>query len=312
MRLLFSIAFALTAWSAAWAQDYPNKPIRVVVPFAAGGASDSVSRVFSQELSTRLGQPVIVENRPGATGVIGADAVAKSAPDGHMLLMAVISSHAIAPVLGANVPYHPLKDFTPIVKVGDSAMTLVAANSLPVSNVRELIAHAKANPGKLTYGSSGIGSIFHLAGEMFSREAGISMVHVPYKGDAPALADMMAGVLDLLFTPTPGPAVKAGRVKPLGIASEQRRSSTPTWPTIAESGLKFQMSSWTGLMGPAGMQRAVVMRLNETGNEIIKSAAFVKRLEDLGYDPAGGSPEDFAAAIRNDMERFGKLGIKLN
>jgi tripartite-type tricarboxylate transporter receptor subunit TctC len=211
-----------------------------------------------------------------------------------------------------DLPYDPLKDFVPVIKIGDSVQTLVARNSLPASSVRELIAYAKKNPGKVTYASSGVGSIAHVAGELFRQQAGVDLVHVPYKGDAPAMNDVVAGFADIVFTPQAKPLVDAKKVKVLGVASAKRTAANPEWPTIAESGLPgFDLTSWVGIMAPAGTPREVVAKLNQVADGVIRAPAMRKRFEDIGYEPAGGSPEAFAAAIRNDIARFKKLDIKL-
>jgi tripartite-type tricarboxylate transporter receptor subunit TctC len=292
---------------------YPTKPIHLIVPFAAGGASDLVARVVGQAIGEKLGQSVVVENRPGATGIIGSQAVARAAPDGYTLLMAVVSSHAVAPVLKREPPFDPVKDFTPIVRIANSIQTLVARTSLPVSNVGELIAYAKQNPGKVNYGSSGVGSFPHLGGRLIERDAGIEMVHIPFSGDGPAMTAVVSQNLDILLTPSARPYVEANSVKLIGVSSLQRSPATPDWPTLHESGLPgFELVSWVGFMAPAGTPRDIVDRLNSATNETLGDPAVRARLEQIGYSPAGGSPEEYAKRIESDIARFKALHITID
>jgi tripartite-type tricarboxylate transporter receptor subunit TctC len=300
--------------TAAWSQDpYPSKPVRLIVPFAAGGATDVVGRLFGKELGDVLGQPVVIENRVGATGRIGAEAVARSKPDGYTLLLATTSTHAVLPALSASMTYDAVKDFTRVIKIGETPVILVASTALPFGTVQELVAYAKKNPGKLTYASSGIGSILHLAGELFARSADISMLHVPYKGDAPALVDMGAGTVDIMFSPTPGPGLATKRVKAIASASKGRNPLMPDLPTVSEGGIPdFALASWIGMMAPAGTLDAVVRRLNRVGNDILARPDFRKRLADLNYIPVAGSTEAFDEAQKADIARFKSLNIKLD
>jgi tripartite-type tricarboxylate transporter receptor subunit TctC len=297
---------------AAAQQDYPSKPIRWVVAYTAGGAADLVTRVVAQELSTKLGQPIVVDNRPGATGRIGAETVARSPADGYTVMTGVISSHAIAPALSKTYPFDPLKDFTPIVKLGSSVQTLISRKTLPVRTVAELIDYAKKNPGKVNYGTTGPGSIGHIGGEMIRLAAGIDIIPVPYKGDSDAVKDVISGTLDIFLTPAARPSAEAGLVNVLGVASPRRATASPDWPTISESGLPgFTLVSWTGLMGPAGMPEPIVKLLNERTNEVLKTPAVQKRLEEIGYEVSGGTSQEFAADLRADLERFRKLNETL-
>ena len=312
--LIVGAAFALgLASGAAQSQPYPSKPIRLVVPFAAGGAADMVARLMGQAVGERLGQTVVIENRPGATGTIGSLAVARSAPDGYTILMTVISSHAVQPVLKKEPPFDPLGDFTPIVRIANSVQTLVARNDLPVSTIAELVAYAKQNPGKVTYGSSGVGSFPHLGGKMMERAAGLDMIHVPFNGDAPAMNAIVSQNVDMLFTPSARSQVDGKNVKLIGIGSLQRSSLTPDWPTLNDTGLPgFELVSWIGFMGPAGLPADVVAPLNRATNEALADPAVRARLEQIGYTVAGGGPSDFADAIRNDIARFKALGISID
>ena len=313
MKALAAVVALGLASGSAHAQSYPSKPIRLIVPFAAGGAADMVARLVGQAVGERVGQSVIVENRPGATGTIGSLAVARAAPDGYTILMTVISSHAVQPVLKKEPPFDPIADFTPIVRIANSIQTLVARNSLPVANVAELIAYAKSHPGKVNYGGSGVGSFPHLGGKMMERAAGIEMVHVPFPGDAPAMTAIVSQNLDIMFTPSARSYVEAKTVKLLGVSSLKRSPLTPDWPTLDESGLPgFELVSWIGLMGPARMPPDAVARLNQATNEALADAAVRARLGQIGYTMAGGSPEDYVGAIRNDIARFKALNITID
>ncbi len=310
--LAASILLVLDVVPAA-AQPYPTRPIRLVVPFAAGGAADLVARLVGQAVGERLGQSVVIENRPGATGTIGSLAVARAAPDGYTILMTVISSHAVQPVLKKEAPFDPIGDFTPIVRIANSIQTLVARNNLPVATIAELVAYAKQNPGKVNYGSSGVGSFPHLGSKMMERAAAIDMVHVPFPGDAPAMNAVIAQNLDILFTPSARAHVEARSVKLIGISALQRSALTPDWPTLHETGLAgFELVSWVGFMAPAGTPADVVAQLNRTTNEALADASVRARLEQIGYSVAGGSPSDFADAIRSDIARFKALNITID
>jgi tripartite-type tricarboxylate transporter receptor subunit TctC len=292
---------------------YPAKPIRWVVPYTAGGAADLVTRVVAQELSRKLGQPIVIDNRPGATGRIGSDQVARSEPDGYTLLTAVISSHAIAPAMSKTYLFDPVKDFTPIIKMGNSVQTLIARKSLPIHSVAELIDYAKKNPDKLNYGTTGPGSIGHIGGEMIRVAAGIDMVPVPYRGDSDAVKDVISGTLDVFLTPAARPSAEADLVTVLGVASPKRSLAKPDWKTISESGLPgFNLVSWTGLMGPAGLPPKLVELLNSGVNEVLSTPEVRKRLEEIGYEVAGGTSQEFVADIKSDVEKFRKLNEVLH
>jgi len=305
-----AIASAI-APSAVIASDYPNKSIRLIVPYPAGGASDVVARLFAALLTKKLGQQVFVENKPGANGQIGSEIVAHAKPDGYTLLSTVTSSHAVAPALGRKLPYDPITSFAPVIKIGDSIQTLVVRKGLPVSSTRELIEYAKAHPGKLNYGSPGIGSIGHLGGALFAMAAHVDLVHVPFKGDGEAMQEVIADRLDMLVTPLARPAVAAGLVKVMGIASGHRSALVPTWPTIAESGVPYDLTSWVGVMAPAGTPPEIVQKLNEVGNQILQDPDVKRRYGDLGYDAVGGSAEQFRNAIAHDIAQFRKINETL-
>ena len=312
---LLALIFAtgLLAPPSGAQEKFPNRPIKLIVPFNAGGASDIVARVIGQSISEKLGQPVVVENRPGATGAIGSLAVARAAPDGYTILMAVISSHAVAPAMKKEPPFDPIKDFAPIVRIANSVHTLVARTSLPISDTKGLIAYAKANPGKVTYGSSGLASFPFLGGKLMERAVGVDMIHVPFSGDGPAMTALISQNLDILFTPSARSYVDAKSVKLLGIASLERASATPDWPTLDETGLpRFTLISWVGFMAPAGTPAAIVETLNKVTNEALAEAPIRDRLEQIGYTVGGGSASNYVEAIRADVERIRALGIQMD
>lgn len=294
-------------------EQFPNQPIHLIVPFAAGGASDLVARLIGQSLTEKLGQPVVVENRPGATGSIGGLAVVRAKPDGYTLLMAVISSHAVLPAMKKNPPFDPVNDFTPIVRIANSVHALIARTSLPVSDLKGLIAYAKANPGKVTYASSGLASFPFLGAKLMERAAGIEMVHIPYPGDAPAINSLLSQTVDILFTPSARPYVEAKTVKLIGVATRERSPLTPDWPTLNESGLPgFTLVGWVGLMAPPHTPRPVVDIINKAVNEALKEKQIKERLEKIGYEIAGGSPDDYAKDIRDEVARIRALNIKVD
>jgi tripartite-type tricarboxylate transporter receptor subunit TctC len=291
------------------AQTWPSKTVKIVVPFPAGGPTDVLTRSLADKLGAQLGQPVVVENKPGAGGSIGADFVAKSAPDGYTLVMATTSTHSIGPYL-AKLPYDPEKDFTPIVWVGNATNILVVNNQLGVSSVRELIDLAKKEPGKLNYATSGIGTVVHLTSELFASMAGIKLTHVPYKGVQQSIPDLISGQVSILFDNimTAQPHIKAGKVKALAISSPKRSPLVPDVPTVAESGLPgFQSVTWFGLLGPASTPRAVVERVNAEINKALLLPEIQARFTQMGFEPAGGSASDFAQAIQRDADKWSKV-----
>jgi tripartite-type tricarboxylate transporter receptor subunit TctC len=312
-RLSAGVLLACLVTAAGAQEQFPGRPIHLVVPFNAGGAADIVARVVGQSISEKLGQPIVVENRAGATGAVGSLAVARSAPDGYNILMAVISSHAVTPAMKKDPPFDPIKDFTPIVLIANSVQTLVARNDFPANNVRELIAYAKANPGKVTYGSSGLTSFPFLGAKMMEKAAGIEMTHVPFSGDQPAMTAVVTKNLDILITPSARPYVEAKSVKLLGVASLKRVASTPDWPTLDETGLPgFTLVSWVGFMAPAGTPRPIVDILNKAANEALADPAVATKLDQVGYTVGGGSPNEFAATVRSDIERIHALNIQVD
>lgn len=308
LRSLACLLLACAA-SLAHAQAWPVRPIKMVVPFPAGGPTDVMTRILSDKLGQALAQPVVVENRPGAGGSIGADLVAKSAPDGYTLLMATGSTHSVGPYL-QKLPYDPNRDFTPIVYVGYATNILLVSPRLGVSNVRELIEYAKKQPGRLTYATSGIGSVAHLTSEMFAAMSGAKLTHVPYKGTQLSINDMISGEVGILFdnVMTAKPHVDSGRLKGIAISSLQRSSIVPDIPTVAESGLPgFDSINWFGVFGPAGMPRAVVERIDAELNRILRDPAIKERFHTLGFEITGGRGADLAAIMNSEARKWSKV-----
>jgi len=306
-RLAACLAFLLAA--TAHAQSWPTKPVRIVVPFPAGGPTDVMTRVLAEKLSTALGHPVVVDNKPGAGGSIGSDLVAKSAPDGYTLVMATSSTHSIGPSLG-KLPYDPKKDFTPIVYVGKATNILVVSPTLNITTLPQLIDYAKKNPGKLNYASSGIGGISHLTSEMFASMAGIKITHVPYKGTQLSMPDLMSGQIGILFDSvlTAKPHIDAKRVVALTVSSKERSNLVPDMPTMAESGLPgFDSWTWFGLFGPAGLPPAVAERLNAEVNRIVTDPAIRERFAQLGFETSGGTPAQFSAVVEHESAKWSKV-----
>jgi tripartite-type tricarboxylate transporter receptor subunit TctC len=292
------------------AQTYPTRPIRLVVPFPAGGTTDILAREVGQRLSVSLGQPVVVDNRPGAAGNIGSDLVAKSAPDGYTLLMCTVSTHAINPNLYAKLPYDHVKDFAPVILVAGVPNVLEVTPSLPVNTVSDLIKLAKEKPGQINFASSGSGTSIHLSGELFKTMAGVDMTHVPYKGSAPAITDLMGGQVQVMFDNLPSSLqqIKAGKLRAIAVTSAQRAPALPNVPTIAESGLAgFEASSWFGVVAPAGTPQAIIARINADVNQWLQSPDAKEKLLAQGAAAAGGTPEQFAAYIRTETEKWAKV-----
>jgi tripartite-type tricarboxylate transporter receptor subunit TctC len=307
------IALALAGLALAFdapAQGYPAKPIHFIVPYPAGGPLDTVARLLGAKLSESTKQPVVVDNKPGAGGNIGADFVAKSPPDGYTILMGAVATHAINPTLYASIPYDPVRDFIPVTQVASTPNVLVVNPSVPASNVREFIAYAKANPGKLNFGSGSTGSAGHLAGELFDTLAGVKMVHVPYKGAGPAMQDLVAGQIQLMFDNLASSLgqIKAGRVKALAVTTAQRTTLAPDLPTIAESGLpRFDISTWFGIFLPAKTPQAIVEKLHAEFTRALASTDVREKMLQLGAEPVGSRPEEFAAFIKSEADKYAKL-----
>ena len=306
---LCGLALLMACVTGASAQTaWPERPVRVIVPFPASGATDLVARVVAQRVSTDLGQQMVIDNKPGAGGTIGAAEAAKAPADGYTLLFTTSSTHAISPHLMPRLAYDARKDFTPVAHVADAPSVLLVTNALPVKTVGELIAYAKANPGKLNYASSGNGTIVHLNTAAFMAQAGIEMTHIPYKGTALAIPDLIAGQTQVLFDslPTGMPHAKAGRLRALAVTSEKRSSLAPELPTLAESGLPgFSSVTWFGVYLPAGAPPALVARVHQAFAKAVKSPEVAASLAKLGVEPAAPStPAQFATMVQADSNRW--------
>ncbi len=314
-RLLFLIMLAMPA--IVLAQTYPTKPVKLVVPYAAGGGVDTVARALAQELSGGLGQPVVVENRPGANSLIGTDYVAKQAADGYTLLITV-GSHYALPFLARNVPYDTVKDFTPITIVAKAPQALVVNATVPVKTAKELVEYVRANKGKISYGTSGAGTSQHLGGESLNAMAGLDMVHVPYKGGAPALNDVVGGQIPvaILILSNVLPHVKSGKLRAIGVIEASRAKAAPEVPTVAEGGVPgFSVpDTWIGIIGPAGLPPAVVERINAELQKAANNAAVRTRLDAAGFEVNLVAPEEFARQAPRTVESYRKIisaaGIK--
>ena len=309
-RMLFAALAAAMIAPGAFAQTYPNKPVRMIVGFPPGGGTDVVARVISQKLSEWYGQTVVVENRAGATGTIGADVLAKSTPDGYTLMMGHANSHAIAPNLMAKLPYDPIKDFAPVSYVGYVPNVLSLHPSVPAKNMKELVTLLKNNPGKYTYASSGNGSSQHLSGEMFKLLTGTSILHVPYKGSGDAIKDLLAGTVSMNFDTMPPVLehIKAGKLRGLGISTPKRLAQLPEVPTFAEEGLTgFEILNWYGVMAPAATPREIVSKLATDINKSMREPDVKARLEQVGTQLRELSPEEFGAFMRSELSKYAKL-----
>ncbi|MEG0202209.1 MAG: tripartite tricarboxylate transporter substrate binding protein [Comamonas sp.] len=298
---------ALAQGEAAW----PNRPVRVIVPFPASGATDLVARVIAQRVSQELGQQLVIDNRPGAGGTIGATEAAKAAADGYTLLFTTSSTHAISPHLMPRLAYKADKDFSPIVHTADAASVLLITPSLPVKSVQELIAYAKAHPGKLNYATSGNGTIVHLNTAAFAAQAGIQLTHVPYKGTGQSITDLAAGQVHLLFDaiPTGMPHVASGRLRALAVTGDKRSTLAPNLPTVAESGLPgYSSVTWFGVYGPAGMKPELVGKINQAFNQALQNPEVIASLAKQGVEPAKAqTPAQFAAMVQADSARWAKV-----
>jgi len=299
-------AVLLLACALAHGQSYPTKPIRIVVPFPAGGIADLHGRLIGTRVSEHWGQPVLVENRTGAGGNIGADAVAKSPPDGYTLVMGTFGTHAVNVSLFASMPYDPVRDFAPIALVLEAEGLLVVHPSVPAQSVQDLIAYGRANPGRLTFASAGMGTASHLAGELFKTMARVEMTHVPYKGNVPALSDLLAGQTSLLFgtMPTVLPHAKTGRLRAIATIGSVRSAAAPELPTVAETLPGFEVSNWIGLLAPAGTPGEIVRKWNAEVNTIMQGADLKQRLLAEGARFAANTPEEFGAFIKSEIARW--------
>jgi tripartite-type tricarboxylate transporter receptor subunit TctC len=311
-------ACLLVTGALAQAQGYPDRPIRIIVPYTPAGTTDILARLVGQKMNETWGQPVIVDNRPGANGNIGTEIAARATPDGYTIIMGAAATHSINNTLYPKLTWDAVKDFAPISLVAVVPNILVVNNSLPVKNVKELVAYAKANPGKLTHGSPGNGSTSHLSMELFKSLSGTQMVHVPYKGSAGVLADVMAGQISLTMDNIPVylPQVKAGKIRALGVSSARRTPAAPEIPTVSEAGVPgLEAVSWFGLLAPAKTPKAIVGKLSAETARIVKLPDVNKRISELGAEPVGGTPQEYAAFIQSEIAKWRKVikdaGVKL-
>jgi len=307
-----ALSFTLFCNEPSAQESYPSKPVRILVSFAAGGPTDQVARIMSAKLTELLGQTFLVENKTGAGGNLGAADVARAPPDGYTLLMATVSTHAINPGLYRNMPYDPVKDFAPVGQVGVTPCVLAVHPSLPVTDVKELIALLKANPDRYAYGSSGMGSILHLCGEQFKAAAGgLQAVHVPYRGSAPMMADLVGGQIAFVFDalPTVLPQVQAGKIRAIGGGMATRARAMPDLPTLQEQGVSgFECYTWNAILAPAKTPAPVVTRLSEAINRALADPTILKRLQDVGVDPTpDGTPQKLAEFIRAELAKWAPI-----
>lgn len=308
-RLLCCVA-ALLAPAISAAQDYPNKPIRLIVPFPAGGPNDIIARVVGQKMSEALGQPVLIDNRGGAGGVTGTDQVAKAAPDGYTIAITSAGALAISASLQDKVPYDANKDFAPITLVAKVPELLVVASAVPANSVADLVTLAKARPGQINFASSGPGSMPHLAGELLKLHAAIDIVHVPYRGAAPAVNDLLGNQVQIMFADIPVlmPHVKSGALKAIAVGSKTRAAALPDVAPLAELGFpQIEAENWYGMVAPAGTPPAVVVKLNATTLAALRDPEVMEKLASQGAILAGGTPADFAAYIRSEIDKWGKV-----
>ncbi len=312
-RSLPAAALLVTAVAAApvaVAQAWPAKPVRFIVTLAPGSASDIVARVVGEGLSKPLGQPVVIENRVGAGGVVAAEFVMRAPPDGYTILVGSIASHGINPALMSKISYDAMKDFTPVVNLASSPNVLIASNSLPVKSVKELIALAARRPGDLTYASGGVGTSHHMGGELLALMGKVKMSHVPFKGSPQAVGAVVSGEVALMFPNIPNAMglAKAGKVRILGVTTPKRLSWWPELPTVAESGLPgYEVIAWFGLFGPAGMPAAIVERLNVESNRVLAQPAVRENLVQQGFEILGGSVQDFTAFVRSELDKWARV-----
>ena len=307
---MLSVAvLAASSSMPAFAQSYPAKPIRLIVPFPAGGATDILARALSQKLGEKIGQTVVVENRPGAGGTIGADAASKSAADGYTLLLATSSTHSIGPAINPKIPYNAETDFTPIAYVASSPNVVVVPNTLPVKTMREFIDYARKSPGKLNYASSGNGTIVHLTTEYFKAQSDTFILHIPYRGTALAIPDLVSGKLDVMFDSfvTAMPHVKDGKLRALAVTSATRSALAPDMPTVAEVLPGFESVTWFGLYGPKGLPQDLTAKVNQAVNAALADTDVKDRFARLGAEPAGGTPQTFAAMVKADNAKWKKI-----
>ncbi len=307
---LATFAAGLLPLAAQAQATYPVKPIRLIVPFTVGGVTDASARLAAELMGKRLGQPINVENRPGASGNIGTAAVATADPDGYTILLGFDGTMVINPNVNKSVPFDTLKDFASIGKIGDAKLILVAANTLKADTLQEVIALSKKEANGLSYGTSGVGSTPHLGGSMLNIQSGSNLVHVAYKGGGQAMIDLQAGTIPLVWTAVAGalPLIQSGRIKPIAVPAAQRASSLPNVPTFMESGVKdFVIDSWVGLLAPARTPRPIIDRLNAVLNEVLNDTDAKARLDKMGITPIPGTPEQYHASMKRDLERYAEV-----
>ncbi|HRM82462.1 MAG TPA: tripartite tricarboxylate transporter substrate binding protein [Acidovorax temperans] len=300
----------LLGGTSALAQAYPTKPVTIIVPFAAGGTTDILARIIGQALTAELGQSVVVDNRAGAGGNIGGQAAAKAAPDGHTLFMGTVGTHAINASLYKKMPFDPVKDFAPLTRVANVPNLLVANPAQPYKSVKDLIAYAKANPGKVNFGSSGNGSSIHLSGELFKSLAKVDMQHVPYKGSAPAVTDLLGNQIGIMFDNMPSAIqhVRSGKLAPLAVTTAKRSPELPNVPTIAEAGVPgYEATSWFGMFAPAGTPAPVLAKLNAAIVKVLAQPDVKKKINEQGAEVYSETPEQFAAFIQAESVKWGKV-----
>ena len=310
LRFVVALSLALGLAAGAAAQPYPAKPIRFIVPYPPGGSADILTRAIGQKAGEGLGQPFVVENRPGAGTAIGAEALAKSAPDGYAIMLGTVSSHAINPALNPKLPFDPVRDFTPISLVASIPFAMIVHPSVSAKTVEEFVALARAKPGTLNYSSAGSGTSNHLAGELLRSMTGIDIVHIPYKGSAPALNDLLAGQVSMMFdlVLTAAPHVRSGAVRGLAVTGAQRSPALPNLPTVAESGVPgYEVSAWFGIFAPAGVPQPVVQRLNAEFVKAMQQPDLRQRLASQGAEPLTSTPDEFAGYLRNEIDKWAKV-----
>jgi tripartite-type tricarboxylate transporter receptor subunit TctC len=308
--LSFGLVFAATAVVAAAQQPYPNKPIRLIVPFPPGGGPDILARVIATKLQTTNGWTVVVENRPGAGGNIGVDIVAKSAPDGYNVVIGQTSNLAVNPTLYPKLPYNPVSNLAPVATVAAAPLVLVVTANSPFKTLQEIVAASKAKPGSISYGSPGNGTVAHLSAEVLQRTAGIKLQHIPYKGASQALTDLIGGQIDLYMSsvPTALGQIKTGKLRPIAVTSSKRVSDLPSVATVSESGYKgFEAVTWFGLLVPAGTPAPIIQKLNAATNTALKSADVREKIAAEGADVMGGTPEAFGALIKDEIARWAPI-----
>jgi tripartite-type tricarboxylate transporter receptor subunit TctC len=313
LRSILAFAFGLSACvgMAAWATEaraetYPSRPVKLIVPFPPGGPTDVQARIVAQEMSKTLGQQIVIDNRGGAGGSVAAQAAATSAPDGYTMFFATGGTHGINPSLYKSVPYDAVKDFDPVVFISTSPNVFVANPKFPANTIAELIEYAKKNPGKVNYATAGIGTTTHMSAELLQSVSGITLVHVPYRGGAPAMSDLLGGQVELMADGLPSamPFIKAGTIKALGVTTAARAPSAPQIPTVAETVPGYEAVAWFGLVVPKGTPKEAIERLNAVANQALQSEAVKARYAELGADPVGGSPEDLRRQIASELKKW--------